>query len=291
MDKYNTLCSLIEQANILAKEIDFKTTIDSLNLSIETLTNTNIKLNETNDLLNKEVKELNFRYNKDMELLSNELKNKQEDLVNLTKVSYIQSLNKQVLEKNNYILILESQLDKLRLQNSSNQTAIIDKRAKIAADAAAQIAADAAAQIAADAAAQIAADAAAQIASDAAAQIASDAAAQIAENEEELIEEKSIKSKKSKKQVIDDDTDEENHIVENYVVEEKPKKRKKSKQQNNEDKFDPETFEDINGYELLVYKNKYYLRDLETSELYDIVNNKPNHIVGLINSKSKVKFN
>ena len=49
-------------------------------------------------------------------------------------------------------------------------------------------------------------------------------------------------------------------------------------------------FEDINGFELLVYKKKYYLRDLETSEIYDIVDNKQNQIVGLINSKGKIKF-
>ena len=54
--------------------------------------------------------------------------------------------------------------------------------------------------------------------------------------------------------------------------------------------FDPEEFEEINGYELLVYKKNYYLRDLETDELYSIQSNKPNKVVGLINNKGKVKL-
>ena len=55
--------------------------------------------------------------------------------------------------------------------------------------------------------------------------------------------------------------------------------------------FNPDEFEDINGFELMMYKNKYYLRDLETNELYTITNNKPDKIVGFINTKGKPKFN
>ena len=71
---------------------------------------------------------------------------------------------------------------------------------------------------------------------------------------------------------------------------EKPKK-KKSKKVNEENEFNPEEFEDINGYELIVYKSVYYLRDLETNELYNIKNYQLNQVVGLINSKGRVKFN
>ena len=39
------------------------------------------------------------------------------------------------------------------------------------------------------------------------------------------------------------------------------------------------------------YMEVYYLRDLETNELYDIKNNGHNQVVGLINSKGRVKFN
>ena len=49
--------------------------------------------------------------------------------------------------------------------------------------------------------------------------------------------------------------------------------------------FNVDNFEDINGFELTSYKKNYYLRDLETNELYDIYNNKPGKIVGLLNSK------
>jgi len=40
-----------------------------------------------------------------------------------------------------------------------------------------------------------------------------------------------------------------------------------------------------------MYKSEYYLRDLETSELYNVENNRPGRIVGLINGKGKVKLN
>ena len=48
---------------------------------------------------------------------------------------------------------------------------------------------------------------------------------------------------------------------------------------------------DINGYELLLYKNNYYLKNNNTNELYDIKNKKPNKLVGIIKSSGKVKFN
>jgi predicted RNase H-like nuclease (RuvC/YqgF family) len=48
---------------------------------------------------------------------------------------------------------------------------------------------------------------------------------------------------------------------------------------------------EINGYELLLYKNNYYLKNNNTNELYNIKNKKPDKIVGIINSSGKVKFN
>ena len=120
--------------------------------------------------------------------LRNEIKQKTDDMSNLTKVSMIQSINKQLNEKNNYITILEGQLEKL----------------------------------------------------------------------------KNIKPK-----------------VE--TITEKPKEQVMKA-------FDPDNFEEINGYELICYKKKYYLRDLETNELYDIDNNMPNKVVGLISSSGKAKL-
>lgn len=65
----------------------------------------------------------------------------------------------------------------------------------------------------------------------------------------------------------------------------------KLKTDKNNEEFDPDKYIEINGYELLLYKKKCYLKDLETAEVYDIVNYKPNKIVGLINHKNKVVFN
>jgi hypothetical protein len=57
------------------------------------------------------------------------------------------------------------------------------------------------------------------------------------------------------------------------------------------DSFDPENFSEINGFELIMYKKKYYLRDLETNQLYDILDNKPHNIVGLYTINGKIKLN
>lgn len=55
-----------------------------------------------------------------------------------------------------------------------------------------------------------------------------------------------------------------------------------------EDKpFNLDEFEEVNGYELMLYKKNYYLRDLETSEIYNIKNNKPFEKVGLYNIQKK----
>lgn len=65
----------------------------------------------------------------------------------------------------------------------------------------------------------------------------------------------------------------------------------KMKLEKQNEEFDPDKYVEINGYELLLYKKKCYLKDLETSELYDIVNYKPNKIIGIINHKNKIIFN
>ena len=149
------------------------------------------------------IHELNKKYNQDIEKLENKIllqnnmiKEKSDDVTNLTKVSIVQSLNKQISEKDNMIKILESQLEKFKNKKEAEET-------------------------------------------------------------------------KPKKEVED-------------IKETKPKK---------DDIFDPEEFEEINGYELLMYKKKYYLRDLETNELYNINDNKPNIVVGYIGTNGKPKFN
>jgi hypothetical protein len=77
----------------------------------------------------------------------------------------------------------------------------------------------------------------------------------------------------------------------NYITILESQLEKLKNNSNKDTVFNPDDFEDINGYELMMYKNKYYLRDLETNELYNIMNNKPEKIVGFINTKGKPKFN
>ena len=86
---------------------------------------------------------------------------------------------------------------------------------------------------------------------------------------------------------IETPTEAEQTINNNVKLENIIKKKQKKVSNNN---FNPEDFEEVNGFELLFYKNTYYLRDLETNELYDILNNKQNNIVGLVNSKGKINF-
>jgi hypothetical protein len=141
MDNFNTLCSLVSQANLIIGQLDLESVFNSQTELITNLTKENLDLKEQINGLDKQIKELNFKYDKDMELLGNELKSKQEELANLTKVSYIQSLNKQLTEKTNYCQILESQLDKLKRDHNqaSQPNPVIEKLAKKAAEAEAEL--------------------------------------------------------------------------------------------------------------------------------------------------------
>ena len=183
MNDLKQLNTLISQVYNLSKKI-------SNSNNFETLSDTNTdllnKINFLEEELSNKNKELdNFRnkYDKDIKIKNNELKEKCEELNNLTKVSFVQSLNKQINDKNLIIQQLENQISKLKI----------------------------------------------------------------------------VEPKKSKKEIN---------------VE-----------------FNVDNFEDINGFELTSYKKNYYLRDLETNELYNIIDNKPGKIIGLLNSKGKIQFN
>ena len=52
--------------------------------------------------------------------------------------------------------------------------------------------------------------------------------------------------------------------------------------------FNIDDYEESNEYELIKYKNKYYLKSLELNNVYSILHNKPYLLVGTINSKGKV---
>ncbi len=180
MNDLKQLNTLISQVYSLSKKI-------SNSNNFETLADTNIdllnKINTLEEELSDKTKELDDfknKYDHDMKMKNDELQEKCDELNNLTKVSFVQSLNKQIKE-------LENQISKLRTP-----------------------------------------------------------------------------------------------LTKEPIVETK-------KKVNSE--FNVDDFEDINGFELTSYKKNYYLRDLETNELYDIVDNKPGKVIGLINSKGKIKFN
>jgi predicted RNase H-like nuclease (RuvC/YqgF family) len=54
--------------------------------------------------------------------------------------------------------------------------------------------------------------------------------------------------------------------------------------------YDEDTFEEIEDYELIFYKDIYYLRHNNSKDIYSILNNKVNTKVGSSNSKGKIKF-
>jgi len=179
------------------------------------------------------------KYKKENEEYKNKINTLEEDNTNFKKVSFVQSMNKQLTEKINYIAILEGQLQKYKnkeeiiLETKQNSSVKEDENKEES----------------------------------------------IKQNKEEQNkEEQNNKSKKKKEEKIEEKIEE--NIKENI-------KEKYS----NETEFNPDEYEDINGYELLCYKKKYYLRDLETSEIYDINDYKPNKIVGLITKGGKMKLN
>jgi hypothetical protein len=51
--------------------------------------------------------------------------------------------------------------------------------------------------------------------------------------------------------------------------------------------FNIDNYEEIDNYELIKYKNKYYLKD-NNNNVYSILNNNPYLLVGTINNKGKV---
>ena len=271
----------------------------------DNINNDIINIITENEQLQNTINELNIKINS----YEKELITIQDDYDNLKKVSYITSLNKQLHDKNNYIAILESQLNKyknnkiidntddlniLPTKNKKKQNKISNNLETIVQD--------------------------------------------ITENNNLIITpeivvqditENIIKKKKkhkSKTQVIESietpletpletqiDTPLETQIEplidppieplidppieplidppiepEQIVELENIIKKKHKKVSNNN--FNPEDFEEVNGFELLIYKKTYYLRDLETNELYDILNNKQNNVVGLVNSKGKINF-
>jgi hypothetical protein len=186
MNDLKQLNALISQVYHLSKKISNLESLEDTNNDL--LNRINILEEELSNKTN-ELEDFKKKYDNDMKVKNNEIKEKCEELNNLTKVSFVQSLNKQINDKNLIIQQLENQISKLKISQTKEP------------------------------------------------------------------------------------------IVEN-----------KNKKKINVE-FNVDSFEDVNGFELTSYKKNYYLRDLETNELYDIIDNKPGKIIGLLNSKGKIKFN
>lgn len=157
----------------------------------------------------------NVKLTEELNQLNKELQSKNDELSNLTKVSYIQSISKQLTEKDNYINQLENKLRKITElndiqseQHKSPKLETIEKPAEIKP---------------------------------------------IEEPIEKPIEEQT-------EEVIIND-------------------------------FNPDDFEDIEGYELIMYKKNYYLKNINKQTVYTIVDNNVGKKVGIINSTGKVKLN
>jgi hypothetical protein len=222
--------------------INFTDLINKLNEYNNNISDENEKYKKENEELKLQISDLTTKeshnnlllekYKKENEEYKNKINTLEEDNTNFKKVSFVQSMNKQLTEKINYITILEGQLQKYKnkdeiiLEVKQNSSIKEEENKK-------------------------------------------------EESIKENKEEQNNKSRKKKEDKIEDKVEEKN-IKEKY---------------SNETEFNPDEYEDINGYELLCYKKKYYLRDLETSEIYDINDYKPNKVVGLITKGGKMKLN
>jgi hypothetical protein len=337
MEDLKQLSTVITQAYYL---------IDKINKDnrFEELVETNTKLLNKNIVLEKELDNLKNKYDNDMNIKIKELNEKSDELKNLTKVSFVQSLNKQVMDKNLIIQQLENQIIKLRanqanenkfctpnlhsqhhqqyvpvvteqpspinITDKTNENDKTDENNKLDETIKSNNK-----------------KGVKKINTKQEEPYVEEIKETTTENE---TQEKSKKGGKKDKYIVEvtEQSNKEEVVIEEYngetvieesnegvvieenngetvieesnegvvieenngetVIEEKPKKKKKEKQPK---PFDPNDFEDVNGYELISYKKNYYLRDLETNELYNIIDNNPREIVGLLNSKGKVKFN
>lgn len=157
----------------------------------------------------------NIKLTKELNDKNKELQTKNEELCNLTKVSYIQSISKQLTEKDTHISQLENQINKLR----------------------------------------------------------------------KMVEQ--VKPLEEFKESVDEAKPLEE--VKESVEEVKPLEEQVNVQGSIE--FDPDNFDEIEGYELIMYKKNYYLKNINKLTVYTIIDNNIGDKVGIINSSGKVKLN
>ena len=159
----------------LMKESDFINSIDQLNCNYRELIDENNKLKEENQ-----------EYKKQLKICMDECSN-------LNKVSYVKSLSNQLMERNQYIVQLEAQINKSKPSRSSQST--------------------------------------------------------------------------------------------------QPSQPTCEPTQPTCEPFDEDKYQEIDGYELLKYKNNYYLKNIKTNDLYNIKEYQANEVVGKITLKGKIKLN
>jgi len=267
MESIHKLGELLEEASTLFKTINIPNQINSLLTENTKLKDEMKELIETYQNKCDELIQMKNKYDRDIGLKTKEIKEQKEELTRLTKISLIHQYDKQLKDKTDYIKILEHQLEIYKNASTlKSQSPKVIQVEKI--------------------------------------ELNETVVPTILEKSiNNLVDNKKLKKKKSKKNNEQENNEPENNEPENNEQEnnepenneqenneqEKPKK-KKGKKVNEEQEFNPEDFEDVNGYELIVYKSVHYLRDLETNEIYNIKANKPSQVVGLINSNGRVKF-
>lgn len=287
MDK---LCELIKQANEIIINRDPVQLINELEHKILDQNDEILKLsNELKNIDNKYLEQIN-KLSLDLESKIIELKQKNEEIKNFAKFSIIQKVNKQLEEKNSYIQILESQLEKIK-NNKFNQPIspkIVIPVNKIS-----------------DEPVVVSVEETHNKPIKSKKSVKQPVEEPIKETVEVPVDEpvkEPVKSKKSVKEPVEVPVEVPVKEPVEVPFEEpndepikEPVKTKKSVKKTVEDSvnnnFNPDHFVDINGFELIMYKKKYYLRDLEINHLYDIQDNKPNKIVGIYTTNGKVKLN
>jgi len=305
MDK---ICILINQANELIEKNNPMQLINDLN---NTISNQEIEINKLSISLknidNKYLEQIK-KLQSEIDSMNLELKQKNEEINNFSKFSIIQKVNKQLEEKNNYIQILESQIEKVRKNKvepispkiaQSDETVddpfkksknkIIDERSEKLIESTNEK--ETVEETVNDIIIETVTE---SIVKDSKGETIKEPVDDaIIETVKESLEEP-IKKPKKKNKIIEEQIEEPTKLEVKEHIDETVKKSKKKDRMIEEfrnDTFNPEIFNEINGYQLIIYKKKYYLRDLETNQLYDIDDYKPNKIVGIYTINGKVKLN
>lgn len=268
MDKITDFCTLYNKLTNTMPAIELIRQFDKLNLEISHLNYTLEKIQEELKNKSNQYDQLLQKYNTEIEHKNKEIENKNLEMKNYSKVSFIVSMNKELDEKKNYIRILESQLEHYK----SSVTDANQNKSKSKETIEVHVLDTIQSNNITD-----------QPSDDTNSKKSKKKTNKVEENMEEP-EEVSDKKLKKKKPLVEEPPQ---PIVE---VSEKKSKKKKELVDLQVEEFDVNNFEDINGYELMAYKKKYYLRDLETNEVYDIENGKPNNIIGII-TNGKIRFN